>query len=55
MQWPAMGGMQCTCAGLRVMHNRAQVGKHFEGKQPGRMAYVPNAYLRYRYPEDWPS
>jgi hypothetical protein len=32
-----------------------QVGKHFEGKQPGRMAYVPNAYLRYRYPEDWPS
>ena len=29
-----------------------QVGKHFEGRLPGRMEYMPNAYLRYRYPDD---
>ena len=29
-----------------------QVGKYFEGRHPGRMEYVPNAYLRYRYPDD---
>ena len=45
---------RCACMDDRCKQTpMLQVGKHFEGRDPARMEYVPNAYLRYRYPEDW--
>ena len=47
-------GKQLRPAPLQLVNchvtGEAQVGKHFEGREPGRMLFLPNAYLRWRYP-----
>lgn len=30
-----------------------QIGEYFEGIQPDESCYHVNAYLNFRYPEDW--
>ena len=30
-----------------------QIGEYFEGIEPDESCYLVNAYLNYRYPEDW--
>lgn len=30
-----------------------QIGEYFEGIEPEESCYKVNAYLNYRYPEDW--
>ncbi len=40
-----------SSAPLSIQH--PNMGKYFDGLVPGRGQYVPNAYLRSRYPHDY--
>jgi hypothetical protein len=41
-------------AGSQLAGRRLQVGEFFDGLPPGELRYVPNGFMRERYPDDYP-
>ena len=42
-----------SCSVLSLCTLKLQIGEYFEGIEPQESCYKVNAYLNYRYPEDW--